>query len=262
MMKLAALAFAIMLLGALSHADVIAPNTHAIEKCVKITGLDAYPGFVFLGVVSPISSPQAPPTLVQIFNGECIDAGSHYKFDRFLLYYADKSHFDRVGISGIKTGNVTISGICPWDSGQGGSGALQQQAPLPPGMDATCVAMQTITDPAFSQVYVDGSFSAPYAPYYVSDSDDSKSVTIEYGVYEMGRGGGLAVRKVSEEKSRYVHRQENPYPARPGDSPPAPPGGDSQPDPPGEMPPSPQPAATNVFQSFICWLFGLFGMKC
>jgi hypothetical protein len=260
-MKLFALAFALLLLGAFAHADVIAPNTHQIEKCVKITGLDAYPGIVFVGVVSPISSPGTPPTLLQISNGKCIDAGSHYKFDRFLLYYANRSHFDRVGISGIKTGNVTVSGICPWDSGQGGSGALQQ-APLPPGMDATCVAMQTITDPAFSQVYVDRSFSAPYAPYYVSDSDDSKSVTIEYRVYEMGRGGGLAVRKVSEEKSRFLQQQENPYPGRPGnDAPPAPPGDNPAPQP-HPVPQYPAPVAQNLFQSFWCWLLSIFGGKC
>ena len=157
-MKLVALAFALMLVGALAHADVIDPNTHSIHKCVKITGLDVYSGYAFIGTVSgPGPSSNLATEIVQIANSECIVTGAHYKFDRFSVYYANKSYIDRVGISGIKTGTAD----------QYGRRELQDG----------------------NLVKVGGSIvSAPYAAYYVDDWDTSKNVTLEYGV-ESGPDG-------------------------------------------------------------------------
>jgi hypothetical protein len=243
-MKLYALAFALMLLGALAHADTIDPGTHAIEKCVKITGLDAYPDYAFLGVVSSITS-NSPPTIVQIDNGKCIQTGSHYKFDRFDVYYANKSYIEEVGISGIKTAIVVRAG----DGRQGVA-----------DMNLVRLGGDTV--------------SAPYMPYYVSDEDDSRLVTI---IYEIAPSdGGFAARKIAEWKSRFLHQQESPYPGRPyGDEPPPLPtgnesddGGDMPPPPPDganrtQLPPVPTPlAASHPLEAFWCWLIGIFGMKC
>ncbi|MCX6771061.1 MAG: hypothetical protein NTX79_03325 [Candidatus Micrarchaeota archaeon] len=214
-------------LPSVAFADLIMPNTHSIEKCVKITGLDAYQNYTFIGVVSPISS-GAPLGLVQIKNGLCIDAGSHYKFDSFSVYYANKSYFEKVGISGIKTGNLSVPGECP-----GGC------------------TRQGITDENLALLGGDY-VSAPYAPYYAGDSDPSKSVTIEYRLECQqdadkcmsitGCGVphiiGCNLTKAKEEKSNQPLNATG-----------------------GVQPPVPQ-GSSSPLAAFWCWLLGLFGQAC
>ena len=236
------LACALLMLSALpsvAFADVIMPNTHAIEKCVKITGLDAYQDHAFIGMVSPIMLP-GQLEIVRLSNNECITVGNHYKFDSFLVYYAKKSYFDTIGISGIKTGNASSNG------------------------------RQGIVDENFTLVGGEQVF-APYASYYVDNGDTAKSVTIEYKL-ECRSGAEIctppnkcAVRvlldckltKVKEEKS-------NQSIAPPNDLPPAPP----NPEPDTNHSPTPQNPAPTPFETshpleaFWCWLIGIFGGKC
>jgi len=255
-MKFAALAFAVILLGALAHADVIEAGTHPIEKCVKMTwDAEGASDYAFIGAISPITS-NGQVEFVPIENGFCINAGTHYKFDRFEIYYAKSSYISRVGLLGIKTAPVDDYGHMGVSDENVGK-----------------VSMLSLE-----------SISAPYAPYYVSDSDGSKSVAITYNIYPCR--GTFCINKQSEVKSPDpidpdLINREAPKPGEPGDSPPSPPGRDVPsgsgnvtaqdvpPSPPGDdVPPSPpgddvpQPAAANPFQSFICWLVGIFGGKC
>lgn len=226
-MRLVSLAFAVLLLGALAHADVIEPGTHPIDKCVKVIWRDSMPDYVVIGAVSPISSTN-PVEFVQITNNTCINAGMHYKFDRFEIYYAKSGYISQVGLSGIKT--------------------------VPDQHGRMMVSDENLAKPAMLSL---DSISAPYAPYYVSDSDGSKSVTIAYNLYPCR--GVFCISKLSEVKSQHLITQEAPYPGEP-DSPPAPPGDDMPPSPPGDdVPPAP-PA--DPISSFICWLLGIFGGKC
>ena len=233
------LACALLMLCALpatAFADTIEPNTHSIEKCVKITGLDAYPGYTFIGVAGFITSSNTAPTLVQIAEGQCIDAGAHYKFDPFAVYYANKSYIDKVGLSGIKTGTVNQDGT-----------------------------RQGLDDENLIKVGGD-SVSHPYGPYYVSDIDFlSKSVTIEYKLECTSRATeacfvapcpseltGCNLTKVNEEKSGQPLGQPD------NDTPPAPPGNE----PPKPNMPLPPNWNSNPFMNFVCWLMGIFGQKC
>jgi len=199
-------------LPSVAFADVIMPNTHAIEKCVKISGLDAYPNYTLIGVVSPVMG--GPLELVKITNSQCIAAGSHYKFDRFSIYYTNTSYYEKVGMSGIKTGNSTNG-------------------------------RQEVTDDALLLIGVEQA-SAPYAPYYVSDTDSSKSITMEYNVYSCR--GGLCLQKLKETKS------DLPLNATADGLPPSPPGEPVN-------PPRPE-NAPSALEAFWCWLTSLFGQNC
>ena len=220
-MKFAALVFALLLVGTLAHADTIMPNTHRIEKCVKVTGLDAYPGYTFIGAISPISSPSSPVEFVKIQNNECIVTSSHYKFDSFSVYYANNSYIEKIGMNGIKTGVIDEHG------------------------------RKGVTDE--NLVAISGeAVSAPYMPYYVSDTDSAKSVTIKYGIRM--QKGVFFMSKISEEKSNLLLN------ATGNEMPPAPPNDTIQPHTP--TPQNPAPTPDNPFAAFWCWLMGLFGTKC
>jgi len=214
------LACALLMLCALpsvAFADTIMPDTHSIEKCVKITGLDAYPSHTFVGAVSPIMS-GGQPEFVKIANNDCIVTGSHYKFDSFSIYHMNKSYYEKVGFGGIKTGNV---------SSNGRQGVVDKNLTFVGGEQA----------------------SAPYAPYYVSDSDAAKSVTIEYRLEKSE--GGYKLTKVKEEKSSLPLNETG------NDLPPAPPG-----EPHAPTPQNPAPTQLEPFQALWCWLMGIFGAAC
>ncbi len=252
------LACALLMLCALpsmAFADSIMPNTHAIDKCVKITGLDAYPNYTFIGVVSPISSPNSPLEFVKIANNDCIVTGSHYKFDSFSIYYTTKAYYEKVGMNGIETGNI---------SSNGRQGVVDENLVLISGDIA----------------------SAPYAPYYVSDTDSAKSVTIKYGIRV--QKGAFFMSKVSEEKSNQPLQKEAPVPGqqtpvactadaklcKDGSSVgrngslncafnPCPDEQDLPPAPPGEprtpTPQNPAPTPLNQYEAFWSWFMNSFG---
>lgn len=227
------LACALLMLCALpsmAFADTIMPDTHAIEKCVKITGWDAYQNYVFIGAVTPIMS-GGQLEFVKIANNECIATGGHYKFDSFSIHYTTKAYYEKVGLGGIKTGNI---------SSNGRQGVVDGNLTLVGGEQP----------------------SAPYAPYYVSDSDSAKSVTIEYrlecqqmvetcvmpnkctdtAIYD------CKLIKVKEEKSNQPIKQ-------PGDDlPPAPPDDNHPP-----TPQNPAPTPLNQYEAFWSWVMNLFG---
>jgi hypothetical protein len=230
-MKFAALVFALLLVGTLAHSDTIMPNTHGIEKCVKITGLDAYPNYTFIGVVSPISSPNSPLEFVKIANNGCIATGSHYKFDSFSVYYANSSYIEKIGMNGIKTGVI---------DGHGRKGVTDGNLTLVGGEQP----------------------SAPYAPYYVSDSDSSKSVTIEYRLECQQRAETCVMPnkcadtaiydckliKAKEEKSSQPIKQPG------NDLPPAPPDEPRTP-----TPQNPAPTPLNQYEAFWTWFMNSLG---
>ncbi|MFA5929640.1 MAG: hypothetical protein WC861_02050 [Candidatus Micrarchaeia archaeon] len=227
------LACALLLLSALpavAFADVIEPNTHAIEKCVKITGLNAYPNIALVGEVTAIGSSYTAPQLVQITNNNCISIGNHYKFDPFRVYYVEKSYIDRFGVSGIVTGNIS-----------GCSGACTKQG---------------ITDKNLFLLGGDA-VSAPYAPYYVSDTDSAKSVMMEYMLEcqpDADKCMNMAGCGAPISCSLTLANGQG------GELPPAPPDDNTNP-----KPQTPLPAQLDngqMLQAFWCWLMGLFGQKC
>jgi len=94
-MKFAALAFALLLVGALAHADVIEPNTHAVDRCVKVTNVDSFPGIYLIAEITAPGTTNQTQSMYAVKQGECLTKG--YKFDGFNVYWANRSYIDSVG---------------------------------------------------------------------------------------------------------------------------------------------------------------------
>ena len=102
-MKFVALAFALLLIGAIAHADVIAPNTHAVDRCVMITNLGSYPDIYLIAETTAPGATGKTISMYAINQGECLTKG--YKFNGFNVYWTTKSYIDSVGGAQSADGN-------------------------------------------------------------------------------------------------------------------------------------------------------------
>ena len=92
-MKVAALAFALLLVGTLAHADVIPGGAHPVDRCVNVINLGSYPDIYLIGEIVPVGN-QAPQ-LYFIEQGKCLTKA--YKFNTLNIYYAYKNEIDSLG---------------------------------------------------------------------------------------------------------------------------------------------------------------------
>jgi hypothetical protein len=69
--------------GTVAMADVIPPNSHPVNKCVKFVNLN---GFSNVSLIGSYTGPMdRVPVTYQIENGKCLQKG--YKFNRLTLYW-------------------------------------------------------------------------------------------------------------------------------------------------------------------------------
>jgi hypothetical protein len=73
-----------------AFADVIAPGTHTIQKCVKIINTDEFSDYVFIGTIS-LGAPRQP-FFQMIDSNACLDKG--YKFNSYNIYAFKLQDFD------------------------------------------------------------------------------------------------------------------------------------------------------------------------
>ncbi len=93
-MKLIFVLLALMLATFVS-ADVIIPNTHPVDKCVKISNVEAFPDYAIVGVITGpgSSSEKGPDFQINILdNNTCMSKG--YKFNHYVVYAIEKTYFD------------------------------------------------------------------------------------------------------------------------------------------------------------------------
>jgi len=104
------------LFGSINYAtaDVIMPDTHAVQGCTKLTNLNEYPDIIFIGYITgpmPENREKGYDTYI-IKEGDCLHKG--YKFNTLFIIALKKSYVDKVGIDNI---NLSINHEW-WTSGQ------------------------------------------------------------------------------------------------------------------------------------------------
>lgn len=99
---LALLSFSLLCLPA--FADIIPPDSHYVERCVKIANLGQYPSIVV--ITQDLNLAGDVQTLSIAKSGECLPATS-YKFDPYKIYWASKSYADSVRFGGLKLKNAS-----------------------------------------------------------------------------------------------------------------------------------------------------------
>jgi hypothetical protein len=86
--KIALVSVLFLLLGKISHGDVISPNTHHIAKCVKITNIDDYPEVALIGYGVEVM----PITTYIISSTNCLSKG--YKFNTLNVLAVNKIYLE------------------------------------------------------------------------------------------------------------------------------------------------------------------------
>jgi len=92
-MRIAALAFALLFIGTLAHADMIPIDSYPVNRCIKVTNIDSHPDIYLIGEMVPVGN--QTPQLYIIESNKCLSKG--YKFNSFNIYYADKMEIDSLG---------------------------------------------------------------------------------------------------------------------------------------------------------------------
>ncbi|MGQ9848341.1 MAG: hypothetical protein ACUVQP_12695 [Bacteroidales bacterium] len=88
-------------------ADVIPPNTHWYDNCVKIVNLDEYPDiYLIVFVTSPMFSGHE----TYIYKKDtCLTTGSRpYKANKIKILAAKKSYIDSVGLKNLQVQKVKV----------------------------------------------------------------------------------------------------------------------------------------------------------
>jgi hypothetical protein len=88
---------AISLTFSLVYADVILPNTHSVDRCVKIENLDKFPDIALIGYYTgPMIDKYKA---YQIKYNECLTKG--YKFNLLSIYWTTKEKFNLLDLNNL-----------------------------------------------------------------------------------------------------------------------------------------------------------------
>jgi len=85
------------------HADVIPPNSHYVDRCVKIVNLTDFPDVVLVGYYTGPMVQQGEA--YQIKNDECLTKG--YKFNALKIYYTTQENFKSLDLKNLNTANLS-----------------------------------------------------------------------------------------------------------------------------------------------------------
>ncbi|GEM_PF-4745516 len=101
--------FSILLLFAVFlvpvQADVIAPDSHSVERCAAFQNADGFPGVTFLAWVKEIMG-EGQERYYVVENGVCLEKG--YKFNSFSIEWYAGNPLIR-GMPVTRSGNVVVS---------------------------------------------------------------------------------------------------------------------------------------------------------
>ncbi len=90
-------------------SDVIPPNSHYLDKCVKINNLNDFPNYVFVAKITGPIIESGHNKIKLIKENTCLKKG--YKFNKFELFAVKKSYFDSVKKIDFSNENVFPSNI-------------------------------------------------------------------------------------------------------------------------------------------------------
>jgi hypothetical protein len=94
----------VFLFSSTVSADVIAPNSHSLSRCVKVVNLNEFPNTVLIGY---ITGPMVDKyEAYQIKNNECLTKG--YKFNSLSIYWATKEKFNLIDLKSLKLSDITL----------------------------------------------------------------------------------------------------------------------------------------------------------
>lgn len=108
--------FAFMFLfSSVASADVIPPNSHSLNRCVKVVNLNEFSDVVLIGYVT---GPMVEGSKInQIKNNECLSKG--YKFNSLKIYWNTKDNPNSIDQNNLLLDNV-----------EGYGGYIDQNNPL------------------------------------------------------------------------------------------------------------------------------------
>ena len=87
-------------------ADVIPPNSHSLDKCVKIVNLNDFPNII---LISYVTGPMVQGSEInQIKNNECLSKG--YKFNSLAIYWSTKDKPNAIDQNNLLLDNVEVYG--------------------------------------------------------------------------------------------------------------------------------------------------------
>lgn len=99
----------VLLFSSTVSADVISPNSHPLNRCVKIVNLDEFSDVYLIGY---ITGPMVNGHEAYIYKkDECLSMG--YKFNQLKVLAAKKSYIDSIGVNNLQVQKVKIPGECP-----------------------------------------------------------------------------------------------------------------------------------------------------
>ena len=96
----------VLLFSSTVSADVIPPNSHSLDRCVKIVNLNDFSDVVLIGYVT---GPMVQGSEInQIKNNECLSKG--YKFNSLKIYWNTKDKPNSIDQNNLLLDNVDVYG--------------------------------------------------------------------------------------------------------------------------------------------------------
>ncbi len=217
--------------ASVAFADILPPDSHSLDLCVKIANLVEFPDVTIVGLIQGPMSSESGYRLSEVAGGTCLGKG--YKFNSLSLYAVKKNGLGPSGVQslGVKTTTKPNEG-CIDENGQ------------------TCTYKAYSIDDSRAQLLSDA--IETYGG-YISNSDQRSSVSVNYYLAE-GQNGKISLVK-GETTTKYTDGREIRSGERPASAktpfPPIP-----------SPPPSPNSVQKDFFSSFICFFVQLFGGRC
>jgi hypothetical protein len=95
-----------LLLANFVFADVIAPNTHSVEKCVTLNNIDSFQNYVIVGKITGPMINGTTFELNEIQQDTCLTKG--YKFNRVEIYAIEKNYYETIPKESIDFNSVSV----------------------------------------------------------------------------------------------------------------------------------------------------------
>lgn len=96
----------VLLFSSTVSADIIPPNSHPLDRCVKIVNLNEFPNVV---LISYVTGPMVQGSEIsQVTNNECLSKG--YKFNSLKIYWNTKDKPNSIDQNNLLLDNVEVYG--------------------------------------------------------------------------------------------------------------------------------------------------------
>jgi len=93
----------IFVFAGIASADIIMPNTHPIDRCVKIDNLNNFSDIKLIGIINSVVN--SGDNVYEIKDA-CLTKG--YKFNTLLIYWTTKDYFNSINLSNLDRNSSLI----------------------------------------------------------------------------------------------------------------------------------------------------------